>query len=116
MQELDILLTPVQEPKIFSQDIAVVRLFNDKNLKDHLVRVNLPNVEKKVRSNHVEKGTVRFMILFVIHTLFGPILVARQSKIQYESLKVVCLLKCRICGESPYIGEGKMTFRARFNS
>ena len=87
MRELDILLTPVQESKIFSQDIAVVRLFNDKNLKDHLVRVNLPNVEKKVRSNHVEKGTVRFMILFAIHTLFGPNLVARQLKYKMNHLR-----------------------------
>ena len=87
MRELDILLTPVQEPKIFSQDIAVVRLFNDKNLKDHLVRAYLPNVEKKVRSNHVEKVTVSFIILFAIHTFFGPILVARHLKFKMNHLR-----------------------------
>ena len=87
MRELDILLTPVQESKIFSQDIAVVRLFNDKNLKDHLVRAYLPNVEQKVRSNHVEKGTVSFMILFAIHTFFGPNLVVRHLKFKMNHLR-----------------------------
>ena len=87
MRELDILLTPVQEPKFFSQDIAVVRLFNDKNLKDHLVRAYLTNVEKKVRSNHVEKGTVSFMILFPIHTFFGPNLVVRHLKFKMNHLR-----------------------------
>ena len=26
------------------------------------------------------------------------------------------LLKCRICGEAPYVGKAKTKFRARFNN
>ena len=33
-----------------------------------------------------------------------------------NSQKVVYLLKCRICGEGPYIGNTKTNFRARFNN
>ena len=33
-----------------------------------------------------------------------------------NSQKVVYLLKCRICGEAPYVGKAKTKFRARFNN
>ena len=32
-----------------------------------------------------------------------------------NSQKVVYLLKCRICGEVPYIGKAKTKFRGKFN-
>ena len=49
LQELHILLTPDQEPKVF-QDIPVVGLRNHKSLKHNLVRVKLPNFEITGRS------------------------------------------------------------------
>ena len=33
-----------------------------------------------------------------------------------NSQKVVYLLKCRICGEAPYVGKAKTKFRARFKN
>ena len=33
-----------------------------------------------------------------------------------NSKKVVYLLKCRICGEAPFVGKAKMKFRGRFNN
>ena len=53
LQELHILLTPDQE--VF-QDIPVVGFRNGKSLKDHLVRVKLPNVEIAGRSESCGTG------------------------------------------------------------
>ena len=32
----------------------------------------------------------------------------------FNSQKIAYLLKCRICGETPYVGKAKTKFRARF--
>ena len=50
LQELHILLTPDKEHKKAFQDIPVVGFRNGKSLKDHLVKVKLPNVEITGRS------------------------------------------------------------------
>ena len=34
----------------------------------------------------------------------------------FNSQKIVYLLKCRICGEAPYVGKAKTKFRARFRN
>ena len=34
----------------------------------------------------------------------------------FNSQKIVYLLKCRICGEAPYVGKAKSKFRARFRN
>ena len=33
-----------------------------------------------------------------------------------EREKVLYLLKCKVCGEAPYVGKAKTTFRYRFNN
>ena len=33
-----------------------------------------------------------------------------------DSEQVLCLLKCKVCGEVPYVGEAKTKFRYRFNN
>ena len=33
-----------------------------------------------------------------------------------NSEKVLYLLKCKVCGEAPYVGEAKTKFRYRFNN
>ena len=63
---------------------------------------------------HVGKGTVRFVILYAIQTLttkaFGETFKI-QSKIRNcNSQKIVYLLKCRICGEAPYVSKAKTVF------
>ena len=59
------------------------------------------------------KGTVRFVTLYAIQTLFLPKSVCGETfKIQsgapnWNSQKVLYLLKCRICGEVPYVSNAK---------
>ena len=33
-----------------------------------------------------------------------------------NSGKVLCLLKCKVCGEVPYVGKARTKFRSRFNN
>ena len=119
-QELHILLTPDKEHKKVFQDILVVGFRNRKSLKDHLVRVELPNVEITGRSESCEKGKVRFASFCAIQTLSakacGETFKIQSGILNCNSQKVVYLLKCRICGEAPYVGKAKTKFRARFNN
>ena len=69
------------------------------------------------------KGTVRFVTSYAIKTLLPPKPVKHlkifktQSRIlNCNSQKVVYLLKCRICGEAPYVGKAKTKLTARFNN
>ena len=56
LQELHILLTPDKEHKKVLQDIPAIGFRNGKSLKDHLVRVKLPNVEITRKSESCGKG------------------------------------------------------------
>ena len=121
LQELHILLTPDQEHKKVFQDIPVVRFLNGKSLKDHLVRAKLPNVEIAGRSESCGKGNCQVCDYICDTDTFTTKSFGETFKIQSGILncnfqKVVYLLKCRICGEAPYVCKAKTTFRARFNS
>ena len=65
------------------------------------------------------KGTVRFVTTYATDT-FTSKACGETFKIQSGILncnsQVVHLLKCRICGEAPYVGNAKTKFRARFNN
>ena len=68
------------------------------------------------------KGIVGFVTLYAIQTLLLPKPVVKHLKFQSgifncNSQKLVYLLKCKICGEAPYVAKAKkMKFRARFNN
>ena len=59
MEELHILLTPNEEPKIVFLDVPVVGFWNDKSLKDHLVRAKLSNLEESRRCEPCGKNSER---------------------------------------------------------
>ena len=121
LQELHILLTPDQEHKKVFQDIPVVGFRNGKSLKDHLVRVKLPNVEIAGRSESCGKGNCQVCDYICDTDAFTTKACGETFKIQRgilncNSEKVIYLLKCRICGEVLYVGKAKTKFRARFNN
>ena len=121
LQELHILLTPDQEHKKVFQDIPVVGFRNGKSLKDHLVRAKLPNAEIAGRSESCGKGNCQVCDYICDTDAFTTKACGETFKIQSgilncNSQKVVYLLKCRICGEAPYVGKAKTKFRARFNN
>ena len=121
LQELHILLTPDQEHKNVFQDIPVVGFRNGKSLKDHLVRAKLPNVKIAGRSESCGKGNCQVSDYICDTDTFttkacGEIFKIQSGILNCNCQKVVYLLKCRICDESPYVGKAKTKFRARFNN
>ena len=80
------------------------------SLKDHLVRAKFPNVEIAGRSESCRKGNC------ACTKACGEIFKIQSGILNCNSQKVIYLLKCRICGEAPYVGKAKTKFRARFNN
>ena len=122
LQELHILLTPYQEYKKVFQDIPVVGFRNGKSLSDHWVRAKSPNVEITGRSEPCGKGNCRVCDFICNTDTFTTKVCGETFKIpewilNCNSQKLVYLLKCKICGEAPYVGKTKkIKFRARFNN
>ena len=93
---------------------------NGKSLKNHLVRVKLPNVKVTVRSESCGKGNCQ-VCDFICDTdtfstkAYGETFKIQRGVLNCNSQKVVYLLKCRKCGEAAYVGKAKTKFRARFN-
>ena len=91
-----------------------------KSLRDHLVRVKLPNVEITGRSKSCRKGNCQVCDFICDTDTFSTKTCGETFQIQSgifnsNSQRVVYLLKCRICGETPFVGKAKIKFRARFN-
>ena len=79
-----------------------------------------PNLTGVVDVNHVEK---KCLVCGYISTATTFITEACQEafKIQSgpstcDSEKVLYLLKCKVCGEVPYVGKAKTTLRYSFNN
>ena len=102
------------------QDTPAVGFRNGKSLKDHLVRVKLPNVEITGRSESCGKGNCQVSNFICDTDTFTTKACGETFKIQSgilincNSQKVVYLLKCRICVEAADVGKTKTNFRARF--
>ena len=93
---------------------------NGEGLKDHLVRAKLPNVEITGRSESCGKKNC-LVCDFICNTdTFTTKACGETCKIQSGILncnsQVAYLLKCRISGETPYVGKAKPKFRAKFNN
>ena len=121
LQGLHILITPDKEHKKLFQEIPIVGFRNGKSLKDYLVRAKLPNVEITGRSESCGKRNCQVCDFICDTDTFSTKTCGETFKIQSgllncNSHKVVYLLKCRICGEAPYVGKVKTKFRGRFNN
>ena len=74
-------------------------------------------LKKQEGLNHVGKGTVMSMTLFVIQILFRPKPIVKHLKFKVDLLTVTLRsLKSTIYREAPYIAKAKKKFRARFNN
>ena len=86
-----------------------------------MVRAKLSNVEIRGRSESCEKGNsqVRDFICDadnVSTKSCGETFKIQCGVLNFNAKKVVYLLKCKICGEAPYVAKAKTQFRARFNN
>ena len=86
-----------------------------------MVRAKLPNVEITGRSESCGKRNCQ-VCDFTCNTdtssikACGEIFKIQSGVLNCNSQKVVYCLKCRLCGEAPYVGKAKTKFRARFNN
>ena len=121
MEELHILLTPNKEHKKVFPNVPVIGFRNGKSLKDFLVRATLPKINGSGRCEPCGKKTCLVCDSISTATTFTTEACQETFKIQSgpltcDSEKVLYLLKCKVCGEVPYVGKAKTKFRCRFNN
>ena len=121
LQELDFLLTPDKEYKKVFPDVPVVRFRNGKSIKDYLVKAVLPKTKKNGRCEPCWKKTC--LVCNSIRTTTTStteacevIFKIKSGALNCNSEKVLYLLKCKVCGEAPYVGKAKNKLRYRFNN
>ena len=121
MEQLHILLTPNKEHKKVFPDVPVAGFRNGKSLKDYLVRAKLSKLEESGRCEPCGKKTCLVCDSIIAIPTFSTKACQKTFKIQKgplncDSNKVLYLLKCKVCGEVPYVGKVKTKFRYRFNN
>ena len=115
------LLAPDKEHKKVFPDVPVVGFLNGKSLKDYLVRASLTKANEIGRCEPYEKKTclvcnpIRTTTTFTTEAC-GEIFKIQIGPLNCNSEKVLYLLKCKVCGEAPYVGKAKTKFRYRFNN
>ena len=121
LQELRLLLAPDKEHKRVFPDVPVVGFRNGKSLKDYLVRAALPKPNETGRCEPCGKKTclvcnsIRTTTTFTTEVC-GEVFKIQSGPLNCNSEKVLYLLKCKVCGEAPYVGKAKTKFRYRFNN
>ena len=121
MERLHILLTLNKKHKKVFAGVPIVGFRNGKSLKDYLVRAKLSKLEESGRCEPRGKKTCLVCDSISTTTTFTAEAYQKTFKIQNDPLncdseKVLCLLKCKVCGEVPYAGKAKTKFRYRFNN
>ena len=121
LQELYLLLAPDKEHKKVFPDVPVVGFRNGKSLKDYLVRATLPKANETGRCEPCGKKTCLVCNSIRTTTTFTTeacreIFKIQSGPLKCNSEKVLYLLKCKVCGEAPYVGKAKTKFRYRFNN
>ena len=121
MEELRILLTHNKEHKKVFPNVPIIGFQNGKSKKDFLVRATLPKINGSGRCGPCGKKTCLVCDFIRTATTFTTEACQETFKIQTgpltcDSEKVLYLLKCKVCGEVPYVGKAKTKFRYRFNN
>ena len=121
MEELHILFTPTKKHKKVFPDVPVVGFWNGKSLKDYLIRAKLSKLEESGRCEQCGERTCLFCDSISTTTTLTAETRQETFKIQKTPLnrdpeKVLYLLKCKVCGEVPYVGKAKTKFHYRFNN
>ena len=121
LQELHLLLAPDKEHKKVFPNVPVVGFRNSKNLKDYLVRAALPKTNETGRCEPRGKkaclvcNSIRTTATFTTEAC-GEVFKIQSGPLNCNSEKVLYLLKCKVCGEAPYVRKAKTKFRHRFNN
>ena len=115
LQELHLLLAPDKKHKKVFSDVPVVGFCNGKSLKYYLVRAPLPKTNETRRCEPHGKKTCLVCNSIRTSTTVTTKAYRETFKIQsgplnYNSEKVLYVLKCKVCGEAPYVAKAKTKF------
>ena len=124
LEELQILLAPDKEHKKvrkFFPEVPIVGFRNGKSLKDYLVRAALPKMDNARGSEPCGKGTCEVCDHINTTNTFttkacGEVFKIQSGPLNCNSEKVLYLLRCKICDDTPYVGKAKTKFCLRFNN
>ena len=121
LEELQILLAPDKEHKKVFPEVPIVGFRNGKSLKDYLVRAVLAKMDNAGGSEPCGKGTCQVCDHIITTNTFttkacGEVFKIQSGPLNCNSEKVLYLLRCKICDDTPYVGKAKTKFCLRFNN
>ena len=121
LEEIQLLLAPDKEHKKVFPEVLILRFRNDKSLKDYLVRAALPKMGNAGGSEPCGKGTCQVCDHIITTNTFttkscGEVFKFQSGSLNYNSEKVLYLLRCKIYDDTPHVGKAKTKFRVRFNN
>ena len=121
MEELQILPVPDKEHQNVFPEVPIVGFCNSTSLKDYLLRLVLPKMDNAGGSEPCGKGTCQVCDHIITTNTFttkacGKVFKIQSGPLNCNSEKVLYLLRCKICDDTPYVGKAKTKFRLRFNN
>ena len=121
LEELQILLAPDKEHKKVFSEVPIVGFRNGKSLKDYLVRAALPKTDNAGGPKASGEGTCQVCDHIITTNTFttkacGEVFKIQSGLLNYNSEKVLYLLRCKIFDDTPYVGKAKKKFGLRFNN
>ena len=94
---------------------------NGKSLKDYLVSAALPKMDNAGGYEPCGKVTCQVCDHIITTNTFttkacGEVFKIQIGPLNCNSEKVLYLLRCKICDNTPYVGKARLKFRLWFNS
>ena len=110
------MLAPDKEHKKVFSEVPIVGFRNGKSLKDYLVRAPLPKMDNAGGPEPCGKNTCQVCDHITTTNTFTTKACREVFKIQSGPLncnseRVLYLLRCKICDNTPYVGKAKTKFR-----
>ena len=105
------LLAPDKEHEKVFPNVSVAGFCNEMSLKDYLIRAALPKMrcEPRGKKTCLVCNSVRTTTTFTTEAC-GENYKILSGPLNCNSEKVLYLLKCKVCGEAPYVGKAKTKF------
>ena len=121
MEELQISLAPDKKHKNIFPEVPIVEFRNGKSFKDYLVRAAFPKMDNAGGSEPCWNGACQVCDHIITTNIFtikscGEVFNIQSGPLNCNSEKVLYLLRCKICDDTPYVGKVKTKFRLWFNS
>ena len=94
-------------------------LVREITFKDYLVRAALPKMDNAGDSEPCGKGTCQVCNHTITTNTFktkkcGKIFQVQSGPLNCNSEKILYILRCKICDDTPYVGKAKTRFHLRF--